>query len=347
MARPPRILSAGAWYHLTSRGIERRPIFLHDRDRTHFCELLPEWVERFGIALHAYVLMDNHYHLLGETSEPNLSQAMQWLNLSYTAWFNRRRQRSGHLFQGRFKSIIFDPNACALTLSRYIHLNPVRLQRLGLDKSAQENGRQGFSGPPDAALVRKRILTLRAYRWSSYPAYIGGTKPPPWLQCDRILEFLGSGKGDRRAVYQEYVESAVREGLAERPWDKLVEQVALGGPAFMRSLRSRWRGAAREVPGLKRLKGLPPWEAAVQVVEELRGAPWEQFRDAYGDWGRDLALYLGQRRCGLRLKHLGELAGGLDYGAVSVAIRRFEERGKAEKSVRKLLERANHQLSNV
>ena len=84
MARPPRILRPGAWYHLTARAIERRPIFLSDRDRTHFCALLGDWVERFGMVLHAYVLMDNHYHLLAETTQPNLSRAMQWLNLSYT-----------------------------------------------------------------------------------------------------------------------------------------------------------------------------------------------------------------------------------------------------------------------
>ena len=346
MARPPRILKAGAWYHLTARGIERRAIFLDDKDRRHFCQLLGEWVERFGIVLHAYVLMDNHYHLLAETTRPNLSQAMQWINLSYTAWFNRRRERSGHLFQGRFKSIIIEPAACGLMLSRYVHLNPVRVECLGLDKAAQKSRRQGLSGPPDPGVVHERIKMLRAYRWSSYPVYAGRASPP-WLHCESVLELLGSGKGDRRAAYCEYVESAIREGMPERPWDKLVEQAALGGAAFIRRLQSQWRGEAREIPGLKRLKGLPTWETAVRVVEQLRGAPWGTFRDSHGDWGRDLALYLGQRRCGLRLKELGKLAGGLDYGAVSVAIRRLEQRAKAEKSVRKLLERANHQLSNV
>src|SRR5262245_59116271 len=122
MARPPRIVRPGAWYHVTARGIERKAIFLSEADRRHFCELLPEWIERFKTMLHAYVLMDNHYHLLLETPEANLSRAMQWLNLSYTAWFNRRRHRSGHLFQGRFKAIVFEPRECALLLSRYVHL---------------------------------------------------------------------------------------------------------------------------------------------------------------------------------------------------------------------------------
>jgi putative transposase len=347
MARPARILKADAWYHLTARGIERRPIFLDDKDRKHFCELLAEWVDRFGVVLHAYVLMDNHYHLLAQTPQPNLSAAMQWLNLSYTAWFNRRRKRCGHLFQGRFKAIILDPIPCALMLSRYVHLNPVRLQRLGLDKAAQKTLRQGLGALPDPALVRERLQSLRAYRWSSYAAYAGRVNAPSWLHCKGLLEFIGSSKGDRRATYREYVESAIREGLPERPWDKLVEQAALGSAAFIRSLRPHWRGQPREVPGLQRLRGLPTWKAALAVVEELRRAPWDQFRDAHGDWGRDLALYLGQRRCGLRLRELGALAGGMDYSAVSVAIRRLEHRAKTDKSVRKLLERANSQLSNV
>src|SRR5688572_4207556 len=138
MARPPRIMRVGAWYHVTARGIERKAIYRDDTDRRHFCERLASWVERFGVRLHAYVLMDNHYHLLVETPQPNLSQAMQWLNLSYTAWFNRRRQRWGHLFQGRFQAIIFDRLAHALMLSRYVHLNPVRLKILGLDKPSQK-----------------------------------------------------------------------------------------------------------------------------------------------------------------------------------------------------------------
>src|SRR6185436_10718972 len=105
-------------------GIERRPIFLDNRDRQHFLELLDEWTARFALSLHAYVLMDNHYHLLIELSHPNLSRAVQWLNVSYSVWFNRRHQRSGYLFQGRFKSVVVDPVGWGLGMSAYIHLNP-------------------------------------------------------------------------------------------------------------------------------------------------------------------------------------------------------------------------------
>ena len=130
MARPLRIIFPGAWYHVTSRGQERRPIFLDDRDREHFLELLEVMVSRFRVRVHAYVLMDNHYHLLLETPEANLSRAIQWLNVSYAAWFNCRHRRSGHLTQGRFKAILVEQTAWALELSVYVHLNPVRVAGL-------------------------------------------------------------------------------------------------------------------------------------------------------------------------------------------------------------------------
>src|SRR5208283_4923210 len=109
MARPLRIERAGGWYHVTGRGNERRSIYQDNGDRQHFCELLAGMVSRFRVRLRAFVLMDNHYHLMVELTESNLSRAMQWLNVSYSVWFNRRRGRSGHLFQGRFKSVVVSP----------------------------------------------------------------------------------------------------------------------------------------------------------------------------------------------------------------------------------------------
>lgn len=108
MARPLRVGLAGGWYHVTAGGNERRAIFRDETDRAHFAELLAEWVERYGVRLHAYVLLDNHYHLLAETPLANFSPAMQWLGVSYTMWFNRRHRRVGHLFQGRSKALVLE-----------------------------------------------------------------------------------------------------------------------------------------------------------------------------------------------------------------------------------------------
>ena len=346
MARPPRVVRPGAWYHVTARGIEQRPIFHHDRDRRHFCDLLEQLVERFRVVLHAYVLMSNHYHLLLETPVPNLSQAMQWLNLSYTVWFNRRRQRAGHLLQGRFKAIVFDPLESALSLSRYVHLNPVRLKRLGQDKAARRAQAGGLSPRPEPAMVQQRLERLRSYRWSSYLAYAGHQSAPEWLERGTILAYLGTAPGGPRQAYRQYVERAVREGLAERPWDALVEQVVLGSQKFIASLRQQWRGSPRESRGLKRLRGFPDWVQAVQAVERLKGQSWKEFRDRHGDWGRDLALYLGRKRCGLKLRALAELAGGIDYVSVSGAVRRLEQRAERDKFFKKLLNNALAQIEN-
>jgi len=129
MARPLRIEYPGAFYHVMHRGNAKSNIFLSDRDREKFFEYLDSSVERFELKIHTYCLMTNHYHLIVETPQPNLSQAIKWINVSYAAYFNRKRQRSGHLFQGRFKAIVVDADAYLKHLSRYIHLNPIRAKR--------------------------------------------------------------------------------------------------------------------------------------------------------------------------------------------------------------------------
>ena len=146
MARPLRIEQVGGWYHITGRGNERRSIYRSERDREHFREQMAEMTRRFAVLMHAYVLMDNHYHLLVELREPNLSRAVQWLNVSYSIWFNLRHRRSGHLFQGRFKSVIVNPEEWGLELSRYVHLNPVRVAKLGLGKSDRQARRWYLQG---------------------------------------------------------------------------------------------------------------------------------------------------------------------------------------------------------
>jgi REP element-mobilizing transposase RayT len=111
MARALRIQRPGGRYHATARGNDRKAIYREESDRTHFLELLGELTERFGLQVHPYVLMDNHLQLLLETPEANLSRAMQWLNVSYGVWFNRRHDRVGHLFQGRFKAVVVEDQA--------------------------------------------------------------------------------------------------------------------------------------------------------------------------------------------------------------------------------------------
>ncbi len=123
MARPVRIERPGGWYHVTGRGVERRPIFKDDKDRKRLLDLIGEAVARFRWIMHGYTLMDNHYHLIIQIQETNLSRGMQWLQTSYSMGFNRRHGRVGPLVQGRFKAVIVDPVAWALELSRYVHMS--------------------------------------------------------------------------------------------------------------------------------------------------------------------------------------------------------------------------------
>src|SRR5215469_4147281 len=118
MARPLRLDIEGGWYHVINRGLEKRQIFPDDREYAHFLDLLRILPTRFGLKIHTYVLMGNHYHPQVETPKANLSQAIQWLNVSYSTWFNRLHRRVGPLFQGRFKAVLHDHDGSALTINR-------------------------------------------------------------------------------------------------------------------------------------------------------------------------------------------------------------------------------------
>ncbi len=167
MAKPLRIEYPGAYYHVMSRGNRQENIFKNDYDREKFLDYLAILSERFPIKIHTYSLMTNHYHLLIETPEANLSRAIKWLNGSYATYVNTKRKKGGHLFQGRFKSIIVEADEYLKHLSRYIHLNPVRA---------------------------KMVQTPSDYRWCSYRAFIGKEKAPRWLETAWLLSCFGKNK---------------------------------------------------------------------------------------------------------------------------------------------------------
>jgi hypothetical protein len=309
---------------------------------------LAEAVAVFGWKLHAHVLMENHFHLLVETPEPNLGRGMQWLNLSYSVWFNRRHGRAGHLFRGRYKAIIVDPLGWGLELSRYVHLNPVRVGRLGLIKTAGRRDRVGTGDNPDMKLVKAQTAELRRYPWSSYRAYLGLAPAPAWLTRERILELGGGRKGESaRQAYREYVESAIRQRLAESPWQKLRAQTVLGGVEFARQLRAALRGNRPKPSRQRQSPGRPKISEIIAVVEKAKGERWERFLDRYGDWGRDLALYLGRKGFGIRLRELGDAAGGMGLMSVSVAVKRLGRRAEKDSALAAALNRCRKELEDT
>ncbi|HKZ17765.1 MAG TPA: transposase, partial [Geobacteraceae bacterium] len=181
MARPLRIEYPGAFYHVTSRGNEQKDVFKSQRDREKFLEYLESSTERYGAVVHAYCLMSNHFHLVLETPQANLVAGMQWFLSTYTARFNRRHRRFGHLFSGRYKSLIVDGSGTGYlrTVCEYVHLNPVRAKLLTSEQP------------------------LRDYRWSSLGEYLKApSRRPVWLRVDRVFGEMGipkdSAAGRRR-----------------------------------------------------------------------------------------------------------------------------------------------------
>ena len=209
MARPLRIEYAGALYHVTSRGDRQEAIFDDDQDRRAFLNVVGQVVSRFRWRCHAYCLMSNHYHLMIETPEANLTKGMRHLNGVFTQWSNRRHKRSGHLFQGRYKAILVDQDSYFLELARYIVLNPVR-----------------------AAMVKHP----RLWAWSSYGATVGVSPTPVWLATDDLLAEFGKRRTVARQKYQQFI----AEGMsAESIWKDLKGQIYLGDDDFVERMRGK------------------------------------------------------------------------------------------------------------
>ena len=347
MARPLRIEFPNARHHVMARGNERRAIFLDDRDRRHFVEVLAELPGRFGVLVHAWVLMSNHYHLLLETPEANLGRACQWLNVSYSVWFNRRHRRTGHLFQGRFKSVLVDEGSW-LEVARYVHLNPVRVAGLSLGKLDRTRQATAAARDPGAELVKRRLGCLRCYRWSSYRALAGLGRVPEWLTTPALQPPRpGATSAAVRAEFREYHEAPLREGRLESVWDRVVGGAVLGSREFVEAMKERLSGLSREVSKAGMWRRAESWERIVAAVEMEHGGRWGEFRDRHGDWGRDVAIYLGRRDGRLTLRELGAKVGGLGPAATGQAVSRVRRRAVEDSEMARRLQRIRLNLSKT
>ena len=282
MARAVRIRVCGGWYHVFIRGHNREAIFSDREDRGHFLGLVATMRERFGVRVYAYCLMPNHYHLLIGTPEGNVSRAIQWLNGSYGIWYNRRHDRSGHLFGERFKAILVEDSAWGLEASVYIHMNPVATEAVGLGKRRKAAERRGLAAPPTAEERERRLKALREHEWSSYGAYAGYRQGPKWLDSGPLLRRAGK---EKEKSYRPLVEERIREGEEEGLKAKVRWGLVLGAERFARKVRGRIQ-VNREHEGQKSLKRRRNWDEIVRMVERIKGERWEAFRDRYGDWGR-------------------------------------------------------------
>ncbi len=269
MARPLRIEYPGAVYHITSRGNARQSIFEHFNDKKQFLSILEQVVLHCHWHCHAYCLMDNHYHLLIETIEPNLSVGMRQLNGVYTQSVNRKYQRVGHLFQGRFKSILVEKERYLLELSRYIVLNPVRA---------------------------KMVSNPGQYTWSSYKATSGLIKPLPLLTTSWILEHFGKKIQTAQKKYRAYVSEGVNHSS---PWENLKAQCLLGGEQFITGLKHPLLNQQNtsEIPKQQRFFNRPRLEelfaSTDQISKSERNEMIQKAVETYGYTQAELSKYLG------------------------------------------------------
>ncbi len=303
MARPLRIEYPGAFYHVTSRGNERKDIFKSNTDREMFLSYLASAQEKYEAVVHAYCLMSNHYHLMIETPQGNLSQIMKYINSSYTNFFNIKRKRTGHLLQGRYKAVLVEADAYATELSRYIHLNPVRA---GMVRSPEE------------------------YRWSSY-SYYTERSSPSWLKTGFILGYFGTDPTQSRRDYRNYVIEKVNGGYID-PLAGVVASTILGSEDFVRRIKENeldGRTLDRDLPALKELKEKPDpkmiEDAALKIFSEDKRT------------ARFAGIYLCHRYSAAKLREIGCLYRLSDSG-VTQARRRFEAAMKVDAPLRKKIE---------
>ena len=319
MARPLRIEFAGALYHVMSRGNERRRIVKDDRDRARRLDWLRRTVETYRWRLHAFVLMNNHDHLFVETPEPNLSAGMQHLNGSYTSYYNRRHDRSGHLFPGRYTAQLIETEGHFWEVSRYVHLNPVR------GKLADR--------PQDWA-------------WSSYPGYHRAARQLPWVTYRRVLREFGRQEQEARRQYRRFVAAGIAS-MPPSPWRDAVEGLIVGGEEFVYRIQEMLGGrrADRSLPALEALRPRPSLSRIMEVVAKSFGADmsaWAPGRRHDGE-ARAVAAFLARRRYGYRAREVAEALGYTSHGGVATAVRRIET---ATPALRRRLDRLQDTITN-
>ena len=289
MARALRIEYPGAYYHITSRGNERKNIYRNNKDRDKFLSYLKSAYLRYGAVIHAFCLMNNHYHILLQTPKGNLSEIMLHINGAYSNYFNIRHKRRGHLFQGRYKAILVEADSYAGELSRYIHLNPVRAAMVGLPEK---------------------------FKWSSYQYYMVKRKKPEWLTVDFILSYFGSSNVQARKNYRGFVNARINSKY-DSPLEETVASMMLGSDNFIELIKDKYidhKKRDKNVPALKELRISPD---IAETYEEVK-AQCENDTSL----SKKITIYLFHQYSDKRLKEIGAYF-GIGDSAVSEANRQF------------------------
>lgn len=323
MTRPLRIEYPGAVYHVTCRGNEQKDIFRDDADRSKFISFLSESATIYSVRLYGYVLMANHFHVLLETPLGNLGEFMRRFNVTYTGYFNRRYKRAGHLYQGRYKSLLVDKDNYLTVVSRYIHLNPIRIA------SMKEKGSD------------ERLSTLKAYRWSSLPGYIDTKRKEVFMHYDMVLEEYG---GDNRRGRQNYIKAIYQDisGTLDIRRE-VIGQSILGGIEFANWVVEEFlaRGKKdRECPTADEISRYCGKEKILSAAEKVLGKDIKIIRSE-GGINRQIVMDVMCRIGGLKGREVGNCF-GVDYSTVSVSRKRLRKKMEGNDQIRTLVEQIEH-----
>jgi len=305
MTRQLRIQYPDAFYHVTCRGNERRKIFRDKEDRNIFFKLLARSLDVFDVQLAAYACMPNHFHLLVCTPKANLSEFMRHFNISYTGAFNRKYHRSGHLYQGRYKAFLIDADNYLLEVSRYVHLNPLRMK----SKEPQE----------------KRWQDLLINDDTSLPGYLNPKNRKEFVHYTIVLDYFDGDNRKSRTEYRKFVEEGFREEVPS-PLEKGKGTGIIGEEDFVEEIKqlfSKDKESTREQPALRELgKQILPDELIDRYAKLVEMKREELTKKGRQSTERAMLMELLYRFCMITQPQIGRLLGGIDYSAVSRARKR-------------------------
>jgi putative transposase len=300
MARPQRIIYSDAWYHVMNRGAGRHKIYTDRVDREIFLQTLGEACHQFKIEIHAYCLMENHYHLLIKTPQANLSRAMRHINGVYTQRYNRLKKIDGPLFRGRYKAILVDADAYLLHLSKYIHLNPISA---------------------------RMVDNLEQYEWSSYPAYIDNVKSPIWLVREDIYGQFTANE-QKAEHYKCFMANEDLNKKLIKFYSQQSGSPVLGDDEFVNSLALL--KPSRETPRHSQVYGRPSISAVISEVAMVFGQDFGTLITVKkgrvkSNIPRKMAMYIARKYGDYRFQELAEAFGLKHYGGASYAVYAFTQ----------------------
>lgn len=327
MARPLRIQYPDAVYHVTCRGNERQSLYRDDADRERFIRLLNQSLNLYTVKLHSYVLMNNHFHLLAETPLGNLSEFMRHFNIAYTAYFNRRYKRVGHLYQGRYKAILVEKDEYLSILSRYIHLNPVRIKAMEKTDS------------------KEKYRHLARYPWSSLPGYLNKRKKEHFIDYKLVLSDFGGDTDKARNAYRTALIEEMAKG--QDIHDRVIGQTVLGGEKFINWLKDTYLSSEkdREAPAHRAIQHYQSQDEIIAIIVKKCGKTLEEIKREKGPL-RKIAMDLLHRRGGLTNPEIGRIF-GVDYSSVSQERKRLRERMENDRKMSALHRAYENELTRL